>query len=287
MLNIEDIRRRLRDNPEPIEITNARKKIAYSFRNLEFIEDGHKYFYHKDDKLLSMVSVSAVCHAFEPFVDWDTIKKKYAEKNNTTVDEVTKKWHETNIKSTSNGSLVHLFGEAYMHFFLGEIDLMPTIIKDMQYEDGYLIPYGEKEEAIAKFYEDLFEVKNFFPIMPEAKICIYPDNNLGIKRLYAGTFDMLFGFMGKNNNLLLSIFDWKTNKSLTNDFNIREQKKLLPPFNDDMIVQPLSSYTIQLNCYSLGLRQLGYKIVDRKIVWLKPNGEYERRVGKECRSRWS
>ena len=49
MLNIEDIRKRLSENPEPKEVAKIRNKIKKAFKNLEFIEDGHKYFIHNED----------------------------------------------------------------------------------------------------------------------------------------------------------------------------------------------------------------------------------------------
>ena len=51
MINIEDINKRLRDNPEPKEVTQMREHILSSFANLEFIEDGHIYNLHNADEI--------------------------------------------------------------------------------------------------------------------------------------------------------------------------------------------------------------------------------------------
>lgn len=278
MLHISDIEKKLKNNPIPYEILEVRKNIEEAFKNLEFVEEGHKYFLHKNGAVKEMNSVSSICHRFEPYVDWDEIKEKYAVKNNLTVEEVTRKWKETNIISTSNGTLTHLFAESYMYFFMGRPDLIPEPIKKMQYEDGFLIPYGRKQEAVVKYYEDLFNIDNFYPVMPEAKIYIDSDDNqYGIKTDISGTFDALFAYKTKNNEIRLSCRDWKTNKSLENDFNFNNNITLLPPFDTkEYINEPKSIYTIQLSLYQLGIEQLGYKVSDRKLLWLTDDGNYHK-----------
>lgn len=275
MLNIEDILKRKERNPEPKEINEIRTSIKKRFSNLEFIEDGHKYYLHKEDGTTKeMNSVSSVCHIFEPKVDWEEILTKKALKLGIDKEDLRREWHENNITSTSNGSLTHLFAEAYMYFFMGDIESMPTVIKKMQYEDGYLIPYGEKQKAVAKFYEDLYDVDNFYPIMPEAQIYIDADNNpYGIKTDISGTFDALFGYVGSDGNIKLSIRDWKTNKSLENTYNLLHHNMLLEPFYE-YVNQPKSIYTIQLSLYQLGIEQLNYTVEDRKLLWLTDNAEY-------------
>ena len=72
MLNIKDVRKRLKDNPEPKEVKEIRDKILSSFDKLEFIEEGHKYFLHNDDGTTTeLKSVSETIHQFVPFVDWE------------------------------------------------------------------------------------------------------------------------------------------------------------------------------------------------------------------------
>lgn len=277
MLNITDIEKRLVDYPEPHEISEMRERIVNSFNKLEFVEEGHKYYLHNDDGTITeMNSVSSICHRYEPEVDWDNIAVNKAAKLGIKVDELKRQWKEKNIQSTSNGSLTHLFAEGYMWFFLGMPDKIPQIIKDMQYEDGFLIPYGKKQEAIVKFYEDLSKVPTFYPVMPETQIYIKDgDNPFGIRHNISGTFDALFAFKGKDGTYKLSVFDWKTNNSLENEYNTTWGVTLLPPFNtQEFIDQPKSLYTIQLSLYSLGLKQLGYIIADRKLLWLTEEGEY-------------
>ena len=277
MLNIEDVYERIERNPEPKEIEEIRKHILSSFKELDFIEDGHKYFLNKDDGTkIEMNSVSSVCHRFEPLVDWDTIRDRKAKKIGISSEELKRQWREKNITSTSNGTLTHLFAESYMYFFMGQVDKIPSIIKDMQYEDGFLIPYGEKQMAVAKYYEDLNKVDNMWAVMPETKVYIESGNNpFGMNLNVSGTFDALFAFMDSKGKLKLSVRDWKTNASLLNSYNMSMGNTLLYPFDSgEFINQPKSMYTIQLSLYQLGLQQLGYEIGDRKLLWLTDSGEY-------------
>lgn len=278
MLNIKDIEKRLKDNPEPDEVKEIREKITNTFSNLEFVEDGHKYFLHKPDgSKKEMISVTTICHdKFEPSVDWDVILNRKALTLGVTSECLKREWREKNITSTSNGTLTHLFAEGYMHFFMGNVDLIPEPIKKMQYEDGFLIPYGNKQKAVVKYYEDMFKTNGLYPVMPEAQIYIDAENNpYGIKYDISGTFDALFAFKDSNGEWKLSVRDWKTNNSLDNNFNRNNGNTLLAPFNTlEFIDEPKSLYTLQLSLYQLGLEQLGYKVVDRKLLWLTEHCEY-------------
>ena len=111
--------------------------------------------------------------------------------------------------------------------------------------------------------------------MPEAQIYIESGNNpYGMNVNISGTFDALFAFQDKKTDeWKLSIRDWKTNKSLNNDYNQSNAITLLPPFND-LIDEPTSLYTLQLSTYQLGLQPLGYKITDRKLLWLTEEADY-------------
>ena len=277
MLNIDDIRKKLRDHPIPEEVKDIRRKITETFSDLEFIEEGHKYYLHKaNGEIKEMTSVTTFCEQeFQPFVNWDTILINKAEKLGISPDILRREWKEKNITSTSNGTLTHLFAEAYMYFYLGEPENMPEVIRKMQYEDGFLIPYGNKQKAVAKYYEDMFQTEGFYPVMPEARIYIESGNNpYGMNVNISGTFDALFAFQDKKTcEWKLSIRDWKTNKSLVNDYNRSNVITLLPPFND-LIDENTSHYTLQLSTYQLGIQQLGYKITDRKLLWLTEEADY-------------
>lgn len=63
-----------------------------------------------------------------------------------------------------------------------------------------------------------------------------------------------------------------TNKDLYKNF---KEKKLLPPF-DDLLDMPLSVYKLQLSLYENALFKINLKVIGRRILWLKPDGEYEK-----------
>lgn len=103
-----------------------------------------------------------------------------------------------------------------------------------------------------------------------------PDADKNLKELICGTFDMLYYYDGDRDPSKAGfvILDYKTNACLTNDYNRKFHKTLLPPF-DDMVEEDLSLYTIQLRLYALMLEDIGVSVIDRKIVWLNNEGDYE------------
>ena len=276
MLRISDIERRLSVCPEPSEVREMREMVIDAFKNLEFIEEPHQYFLHKPngDKL-ELPSVSSVVHRFEPEVDWNAIRVRKAEKDGVDPEWLKRSWKEKNIKSTSNGTIVHEFGEAAMYFFQGRFDEIHEYTRRRQIEDGYLIPYGPKQEAASHMFEDILDNYNVWPVMPEAKVYTGYNDTLKLKGDYCGTFDILFASRGADGKIRPFLMDYKTNGSLYNEFNRSKGNMLLPPF-DDMVDEPLSIYTLQLSAYALALEQLGLKMTHRIIVWLKEDGTYEK-----------
>lgn len=276
MLHISDIEKRLTLCPEPSEVKEMRERITDSFKNLEFFEGPHKYLIHKEDGTsIELPSVSSVVQRFEPEVDWDSIRIRKAEKEGIDPEVLKRMWRENNLKSTSNGTIIHEFGEAAMYFFQGRFDELPEYTRHRQFEDGYLIPYGTKQFAASKLYEDILLNYNVWPVMPEAKVYTGYNDVLNLQNDYCGTFDILFAMRGKDGVIRPLLMDWKTNKDLINDYNRAHNRTMLPPF-DDLIDEPLSHYTIQLSLYALALEQLGYKVSHRVIVWLKEDGTYSK-----------
>lgn len=276
MLHISDVEKRLKLCPEPPEVTQMRELVTDSFKNLEFFEGPHEYILHKENgEDVKLPSVSSIVQRFEPEVDWDTIRANKAKRLGITDDELKRQWRENNLTSTSNGSQTHLFGESCLYFFQGKLDKIEDEVAHYQLEDGFLIPYGPKEIAASKLYEDILGNHNVWPVMAEAKIYTGLNDTLNLKEQYCGTFDILWAARDKKGEIVPYLMDFKTNKSLTNDYNRAHQKVMLPPF-DDMIDEPLSHYTIQLSAYSMGLEQLGIKPQNRVLIWLKDDGTYEK-----------
>ena len=276
MLNIEDVRKRLKDNPEPKEVGETRNLIIESFKDLEFIEEVHKYFLPKGKSKIELPSVSSIIHQWEQEVDWDEKAEKKALSLGITTEELKKQWHENNIISTACGSKTHWFGEQAMNMFIGREDLTKQNMPFQFTEDGYLIPYCPKEWAVTQYYEDIMNNENVYPVMPEAKIYTNYNDTFVMKQPYAGTFDILLAYRYKG-EIVYAIHDFKTNKDLFKEYSITHNIRMLPPFDDmGFYEQPYHHYVIQLNCYQLGLMQLGLKIVDRCLIWLKEDGTYEK-----------
>lgn len=207
MLNIKDIKER--NHIEPPEVTAIRENIIKSFSKLRFEEGPHIYYLKQDDGTeITLPSVSSMTHKFEPYVDWDMKAEKYALDHDLDKDYVVRMWEENNIIATNNGTSTHLFGEAYMHFFMGHPENIPPIIMP-QYEKGYLIPYSQKQMAIMQFYTDMFSVDNIYPVMPEAQVYMGLNDDWKDITPYAGTFDMLFTYKAKDGKWKLLLYDWK------------------------------------------------------------------------------
>ena len=258
---------------EPKEVTKIRSKILKEFNDLVFVEDGHIYFLNGEQ----LPSVSEVTHGFcaNPFNDVEQAEK-YAESHGETAEYWLDKWKFTNLKATTSGTLVHEYGESLGWLRNGHPELITESCKPKYIKDkGWLIPTRAKEEAVLKFYDELNENLHF--VLAETKVYTGKNKQLtNLKQDYCGTFDILFYYKDPNNdeNSGLCIFDFKTNKELKKDFSREYGRFLLPPFGE-MWEEPLSYYTLQLNCYQLPLEDIGMKVIARRIVWLKDDGDYE------------
>ena len=268
ILNINDIKTRLLCNPEPIEVTKMREHILASFKDLEFYEEGHKYLLHGQQ----IPSVSSLIEDLVPKANWERIKMMKAKKEGCTVEDLTRLWEENNVLATNNGTSTHLYGEMMMKFAMGE-EIFDPIIQP-QYEKGYLLPYSSKQMAVQKYWQDIFACPTLYPLLPEARMYMPEDNKFGIKKQYCGTGDILFAIYYQG-EWCLDLMDYKTNANLINDYARAKNKMMLKPFND-LYDEPLGHYTIQLSLYSLMLMNLGYKVIDRRLIWLKEDGSYEK-----------
>ncbi len=258
---------------EPKKVTDIRNKILKEFDDLVFIEDGHKYFLNG----VQLPSVSEVTHRFcqYPF-NTDEQAERYAEKHGETPEYWKDQWNFTSLRATVAGSLIHEYGEGLGWLRNGHPELMPASCAPKYVKDkNWLIPTRPKEEAILKFYDELNPNLHF--VLAETKV--YTGKNLdktNINQNYCGTFDLLFYYENPKNDdeSGLVIFDFKTNKELTKAFSRENGKFLLPPF-ENYYEESLSYYTIQLNCYQLPLEDIGLKVIARRIIWLKDDGNYE------------
>jgi hypothetical protein len=258
---------------EPKEVTEIRNKILNEFKDLTFVEEGHKYFLNGQQ----LPSVSEVTHKFcqYPF-DSETQAARYAETHGETAEYWMNKWKFTNLKATTQGTLVHSYGESLGWMLNGHPELI-TEENKCKYikEKNWLIPTRPKEEAILKFYDELHPNLHF--VLAETKVYTGKNKQLtNLQQDFCGTFDILFYYKDPNDDSKsgLCIFDFKTNRELQKDFSREMGKFLIPPFAD-YYEEPLSYYTLQLSCYQLPLEDIGLKVIARRIVWLKDDGNYE------------
>lgn len=272
MLHIDNIKKRLEEFPEPKEVGEIRNHIIESFKNLEFQEGPHKYFLHNEDgSVMELPSVSATTHKYANEFDTITISENYALKHGETPEYWREQWQYKNNSSTITGSLVHEFGESMAWIWNGHPENICESCKTKYVKDkGWLIPTREKEKSVVKFWDEMPSTCHV--VLPEAKVF----NLTTVKEPYAGTFDLLMYYKNPTNPQKSGciLMDYKTNENLDNEYN-RQTKKCLKPNFDDLIDCSYSMYILQLNLYQLALENIGIKVIDRRLIWLKPDGTYE------------
>lgn len=256
---------------------DIRNKILDAFKDLEFEEGPHKYYINGKE----ITCVSNVTHMYQEHFDADAVAQKTFERNynnpdnkyyQMTPDEIKKQWKNISGFACAHGTERHEWGESCFYFMCGWYDRILPEFKNRLHQDENGDYYFEakfaKEVAVAKFWTDL--PKCVVPILAETKVY---DKNRG----YSGTFDILFYLDNSLNDKPLKtnglwIFDYKSNRDLYKNFN---NKKLLFPF-DGLLDMPLSIYKLQLSLYQNPLENLGFNVVARTIIWMKPDGEYEK-----------
>ena len=251
------------------EIVRIRENIVNSYSNkLKFIEETHQYFLDG----VEYDCVSHVTHKYNPFDQEKVANETYLRaKNNPnskyygkTVKQIIKEWEDHSADACEKGTNVHAFGESMFYYLTGTGEILDEC-KDA-FKDGVPSPRNKKEEAVLKFWNDLPE--NMIPVLAETKVF----NKIGTP--YAGTFDILFYYLDTKcpEKSGLVIFDYKTNADLYKNFNLQT---MLAPF-DDYLDQPIGYYRLQLALYQIPIEYLGYKVVGRRLIWLKEDGEYDK-----------
>lgn len=254
------------------EIQNIRDNIIDTYTNkLVFIEGPHKYFLDG----VEYISVSEVTHKYRPIdgeqMAENCVKKWQRDQDPTykyygmSKEEILAQWKVKSDNACEFGTNVHAFGESMFYYMTEQPDKILPECKEQFDEDGPH-PANPHEEAVVKFWEDLPE--NFVPVLAETKVF----NRNGTQ--YAGTFDILFYYVDEpdSDKNGLVIFDYKTNEDLYKNYR---GQTLLWPFND-MLDRNESYYTLQLGCYQVPLENLGYKVIGRRLIWVKPDGTYEK-----------
>ena len=266
-------RRRWAEYYDLPEIKKIRKAIkeAYSDK-LQFIEETHQYFLDGVEymcvsdvvKQWENVDREAMLEGCARKATWKKDYKYYG----MTKEEIRNAWDAAAKEACDFGTLVHGFGESMFYWMIGEDDKILPEYKE-QFSGDEPVAKNKHEEAVIQFWKDIPD--NIVPVLAETKVF----NTEGTP--YAGTFDVLFYYYkGKNspeNGLIIG--DYKTNNQLVSDYCTEKGKVMKEPF-DDMIDQNLSHYTIQLQLYSRCIENLGLKVLGKRIIWLLPDGSYEK-----------
>ena len=262
---------------EPAIVAETRERILMEFSDLEFHEDGHIYILNG----CQLPSVTQLAHRFirEPF-DEEQQAERYAQRYGETAEYWKREWHKNSFRATALGTKTHEFGESLAYLRAGHPEMIrPSVISQYNEEYHYLAPIHPKEEAVVHFLDAL--PPSYHLVLNEARIYSgkNPDASRNLSQQVCGTFDMLYYYDGGGypEKAGFIIFDYKTNKCLENDLNLRFGKYLREPFND-LVEQDLSLYTIQLSLYALMLEDIGLKIIDRKLIWLKEDGTFEKKT---------
>lgn len=270
---IKKTRRKWADYYDLPEIKKIRKQIVEAYSNrLQFIEETHQYFL--DGVEYTCVSDiikrwenndrEAMLEGCAKKAQWKKDYKYYG----MSKDEIRELWDKNAKEACDFGTLVHGFGESMFYWMIGEDDKILPEYKE-QFAGDEPVAKNKHEEAVIQFWKDIPE--SFVPVLAETKVF----NQEGTP--YAGTFDILFYYYkGKNdpkNGLV--VFDYKTNKDLSNDYCRDTGKMMKAPF-DDLVEESLSHYQLQLSLYSIPIEKLGLKVIGRRIIWLLPDGSYEK-----------
>lgn len=212
-------------------------KILEFFRGLTFDEPEHKYFVQ--GKLVKK-SVSALIKNFYiPFNSYEK-SKGTAYKTGRTQEEVLEDWKSNADRAIEIGKQAHLFGEIYAF-------------------NRNLRPQSMYDVAIMKFWNDL---------PPHIKPVVCELQMYHKKKMYAGTSDILL-YNEKTQKFIIG--DYKTNKDLYKNF---KGQKMLGRFSH-LLDNPFNHYQIQLSYYQILFEQSGLEVSNRKIIWVKPDGNYE------------
>ena len=256
---------------EPKIVADTRQHILTEFSNIKFQEEGHVYTIDGT----TPESVSTVAHRFiaEPFDD-EKQAVSYAARHGKTPEHWLQQWRQNSFRATTLGTKTHEFGESLAYLRAGHPEMICESVRRQYLEEyGYLAPIHPKEEAVVKFLDGMPDSMHL--VLNEAKVCSgrNPVAERNLEELLCGTFDMLYYYDGSDGNGTpgFVVLDYKTNSQLTNDYNKRFRRMLLPPF-DDMVEQPLSLYSIQLSLYALMLEDIGIPVIDRRLVWLTDEG---------------
>lgn len=213
-------------------IEQIKNKVEWMFSDLVFEEGKHLYFVNGSH----FPSVSSLIKKHETYVDFDSISKAVAIRDNKSQKQVQKEWTKIKDDACALGTETHNYAEFY---------------------DGTQEPKNDLQRAAKKFFDEL---PPYYEIISK-EIRMYSR-----EYKYAGTADLLL-LDTRTNSLVIA--DFKTNKDLWKSYQM-----LQPPF-EHLEQNNFNKYQFQLSYYQIILEQTGYDVSNRVIVWLRRDGEYE------------
>lgn len=245
------VERKMPKRKEKIQINKAqielfKKKLLDKFSKLEFNEELHQY--KVDGRILP--SVSGLIKNFYDEFDTEGISFNYANKHGFTQEQVKSAWKGENLRSTDEGSRVHIFGEDYAnskYFGIGETPL----------------PISKQDLGIVQWWIDKVDnVPYLEPLVLELQM-----------------FNLMFGYAGTADIILIDtrdgsliIADYKTNKELFNEFGDNKLKLT----GTDLLVSNFNKYQCQFSFYQILLEEMGYKVKARILVWLQEDKQVKK-----------
>ena len=259
---------------EPAAARQARERILRAFCDLEFYEKNHVYLLHGQ----RLASVSSIGSRFEskPFKAEEEAVR-YAARHGYTPEYWLAEWTRKSNEATTLGTKTHEFGESLSYLRVGHPEFIcPSALPQYDESSGILTPSHPKEEAAANFLCTMSP--HLHLVLNEARVYsgLNPDPVKNLCERICGTFDMLYYYDGEGHpeNAGFVLFDYKTNRDLYSEYNERNHIMLLSPF-EDLFQESYGEYTIQLSLYALMLEDIGLKILDRRLVWLKGDATFE------------
>ena len=204
-----------------IELWNA-------FNDISFNEPDHKY---TDSKGTVYQSATGWIKQFEADTDWDGIKKRKAEKEGISVEELSNQWKRKGDYATNLGTQVHAIMEYGWQKKNYNFDKrlnkdFPEMEEDFNYRKGVCKDIMNKMKNI------------YVPIANE--FIVYDQENA-----ICGTIDAL---MYNTKKECYSIIDWKTSKKFDTGNQWSEYMK--EPFSH-VINCNTSEYSLQLSLYRI------------------------------------
>ena len=113
-------------------------------------------------------------------------------------------------------------------------------------------------------------IKNFWDTLPPFLTPVFLELQMYHKTFnYAGTSDIIL-YDSRDNSYIIA--DYKTNKDLFKNY---KGQKMLKQFKH-LLDNPFNHYQLQLSYYQILFEQTGFNISGRYIIYIKPDGTFER-----------